>query len=176
MAGGILPDKVRRGIEFKWLATYIRAVTTTRKGFRLARLKDVGFAERRESATNTRMALIKKMQERLASPDVEAKLAERSVLVEARNRRLAEKEEIRRQEEAKEAAVRAEHEAKLAAERAAEEARLAAEHAEQERIREEEKAAAAVRANARASRVLTDLADAKAKRDARYAARKARQA
>lgn len=142
----------------------------------MARLKDVGFAERRESAVNTRLELIKKMQARLASPDIEAKLAERSAIVEARNQRLAEKEEIRRQEEAREAAIRAEHEAKLAAERAVEEARLAAERAEQERRKEEEKAAAAARANARAGRVLTDLAEAKAKRDARYAARKARQA
>ena len=142
----------------------------------MARLKDVGFAERRESAVNKRMELMKKMQERLASPDVEAKLAERSVVVEARNARLAEKEEIRRQEEAKEAAIRAEIAAKLAAEREAERLRLEAE-AEAERIRqEEEKAAAAARANARAGRVLADLAEAKAKRDAKYAARKARQA
>ncbi len=142
----------------------------------MARLKDVGFAERRDTAVNKRMELIKKMQERLASPDVEAKLAERKVIVEARNQRLAEKEEIRRQEEAKEAAIRAEIEAREAAEREAERIRLEAEQ-EAERLRqEEEKAAAAARANARAGRVLADLAEAKAKRDAKYAARKARRA
>lgn len=142
----------------------------------MARLKDVGFAERRETAVNTRLALVKKMQERLAGSDIESKLAERHVIVEARNRRLAEKEEIRLQEEARLAAIRAEEEAKLAAERAAEEVRLAAEREAEAKRLEEEKAAATARANARAGRVLSDLAEAKAKRDAKYAARKARQA
>ncbi len=142
----------------------------------MARLKDVGFAERRDTAVSKRMEMMKKMQERLASPDVEAKLAERKVIVEARNQRLAEKEEIRRQEEAREAAIRAEIEAREAVEREAERIRLEAEQ-EAERVRlEEEKAAAFARANARAGRVLADLAEAKAKRDAKYAARKARQA
>ncbi len=142
----------------------------------MARLKDVGFAERRDTAVTKRMELIKKMQERLASPDIEAKLAERKVIVDARNQRLAEKEEIRRQEEARDAAIRAEIEAREAAEREAERLRIEAEQ-EAERLRlEEEKAAAAARANARAGRVLADLAEAKAKRDAKYAARKARQA
>jgi len=122
------------------------------------------------------MALVKKMQDRLSSPDVEEKLAERRAIIEARNQRNAIKEEARRQEEARLAAIRAEEEARLAAERAAEEARLEELRREEERKREEERREAAARATARAAAVLADLTNAKAKRDARYAARKARQA
>ena len=142
----------------------------------MARLKDVGFAERRESAVNKRMELMKKMQERLASPDVEEKLAERRVIVEARNQRLAEKEEIRRAEEAREAAIRAEHDAKIAAEAEAERVRVTAEREAEERRKEEEKAAIIAASSARAARVIEDMAEAKIRRDAKYAARKARQA
>jgi hypothetical protein len=140
----------------------------------LARLQDVGFAERRESAVNKRSELLKKMQERLASPDVEAKLAERHEIAEARAKRVAEKEDIRRQEEARLAAIRAEDEARIAAEQEVERLRLEAEREAEEKRLEEERAAYAANANARASRVLSDLAEAKAKRDAKYAARKAR--
>ena len=139
-------------------------------------MMDVGFAERRESATNNRLALVKKMQERLASPGVEEKLAERRQIVEARNERNAIKEEARRQEEERLAVLRAEEEARLAAERAAEEARLEALRQEEERKREDDRKEAAARATARAASVLADLAQAKQKRDDRYAARKARQA
>lgn len=142
----------------------------------MARLKDVGFAERRENATNTRLALVKKMQERLASPDVEAKLAERHAIVEARNQRIAIKEEERRQEEARLAALRAEEEARLAAERAAEEARLEVIRQEEERLREEKRKEMAARATSRAAAALAELTSARS-RDSRYPARKqARQA
>ena len=97
-------------------------------------------------------------------------------IVEARNERNAIKEEARRQEEERLAVLRAEEEARLAAERAAEEARLEELRQAEERKREEDRKEAAARATARAASVLADLAQAKQKRDDRYAARKARQA
>ena len=127
----------------------------------MARNLDVGFAERRESAVSKRLELVKKMQERLASPESGAKAAEHRALVEARNKRVAIKEEARRQEEARLAAIRAEEQARLAAERRAreEDERLAHEAAEAEKQRkiEAEKARLAASSAARGARALADI-------------------
>lgn len=131
----------------------------------MARLKDVGFAERRESAVNTRLEQFKKMQARLASPETEAKLAERHAVVAARNERNAIKEEARRAEEARLAAIRAAEEARLEAERQAqreaEERRLQAIREAEERKREEERARLAASPSARAARALAELTSAR---------------
>lgn len=127
----------------------------------MARNLDVGFAERRETAVSKRLELVKKMQERLASPESEAKAAEHRVMVEARNKRVAIKEEARRQEEMRVAAIRATEEARVAAERRAreEEERLAreAEEAEKQRKLEAEKARLAASSAARGARALADI-------------------
>ena len=112
---------------------HVVRVPNFQKVYRLARNLDVGFAERRESAVSKRLELVKKMQERLSSPESEAKAAEHRLLVEARNKRLAIKEEARREEDARLAAIRAEQEARLAAERRAREE-------EERRVREAEEA------------------------------------
>ena len=127
----------------------------------MARNLDVGFAERRESAVSKRLELVKKMQERLSSPESEAKAAEHRALVEARNKRVAIKEEARRKEEARLAAIRAEEDAKLAAElraRQEEERRVReAEEAEKQRKIEAEKARLAASSAARGARALADI-------------------
>jgi hypothetical protein len=124
-------------------------------------MQDVGFAERREAAVTTRLEQFKKMQARLSSPEVEARLAERKAIVEARNKRLAEKEEARRKEEERLAAIRAAEEAKREAEREAqreaERRRLEAERAAEEQRRAEEKARLAASPAARAARALAEL-------------------
>ena len=131
-------------------------------------MQDVGFAERRESAVNTRLEQFKKMQARLASPDVETKLAERRAVVEARNKREADKDEARRKEEERVAAIRAAEEAKLEAEREAqreeERLRLEAERAAEERRREAERARLAASPSARAARALAELTGTRGKR------------
>lgn len=131
-------------------------------------MKDVGFAERRESAVNSRLEQFKKMQARLASPEVEQKLAERRAVVEARNKREAAKEEARRKEEERLAAIRAAEEAKREAEREAirqeEQRRLEAERAAEERRREAEKARLAASPSARAARALAELTATRGKR------------
>jgi hypothetical protein len=132
-------------------------------------LKDVGFAERRETAVNTRLEQFKKMQARLASSEVEDKLAERRLVVEARNKREAAKDEARRQEEERIEAIRAAEEAKLEAEREAkrqeEQRRLEAERAAEERRREAEKARLAASPAARAARALAELTGTRGKRN-----------
>jgi hypothetical protein len=134
----------------------------------LARMQDVGFAERREAAANTRLEQFKKMQARLASPEIEQKLAERRAIVEARNEREAIKEEARRKEEERLAAIRAAEEAKREAERLArleeERLRLEAEKAAEERRREAEKARLAASPAARAARALAELTVGRTKR------------
>lgn len=134
----------------------------------MARLKDVGYAERREAAVNSRLEQFKKMQARLGSPEIEAKLAERKAIVDARNKREAEKEAIRRQEEERLAAIRAAEEARLEAERETlrqeEQRRLEAERAAEERRREAEKARLAASPAARAARALAELTGSRMKR------------
>jgi len=123
------------------------------------------FAERRDAANDAKQALLKKYQSRPAadSPEVVARQAERKAILEARALREAERARLREERLAREALERAERE------RIAEEAR---------RIAEEEAKAAEMRLqaeeNERISRVLADEAERKAKRDARYAARKQR--
>lgn len=132
-------------------------------------MRDVGFAERRESAVNSRLEQFKKMQARLASPEVEAKLAERRAIVEARNKREAEKAEARRLEEERLAAIRAAEEAKREAERERqreeERLRLEAERKAEEERREAEKARLAASPAARAARALAEITTARIKRN-----------
>ncbi len=142
-------------------ATHVVRTPNFQKVYRLARNLDVGFAERRESAVSKRLELVKKMQERLSSPESEAKSSEHRALVEARNKRVAIKEEARRQEEARLHAIRMEEEARLAAERHAreeEERRVReAEEAEKQRKIEAEKARLAASSAARGARALADI-------------------
>lgn len=142
----------------------------------MARSLDVDFAERRESATSSRLALVKKMQERMASPESEARAAEHRKVVQARNKRDAEKDELRRQEQARVAAIRAAEQAKLEAERRAreEEERIrleAAQAAEQARL-EAERARLAASSSARAARALADIMTARPKRGSGDGARR----
>ena len=134
----------------------------------MARSLDVGFAERREAATSSRLALVKKMQERVSSPESEARAAEHRKIVQARNQRDAEKEERRKQEEARVAAIRAAEQAKLDAERRAREEeeriRLEAERAAEEARLEAERARLAASSSARAARTLAEVMGTRLKR------------
>ena len=127
------------------------------------REKDV--FERRNAANDAKKALLEKYKARPAADDpmVVARQVERKAILEARAIREAEKEKLGQERLAREAAEKAEREAKAEAER------LAAEEAAQAdaKAREAEEAD-------RISRVLSDEAERKAKRDARYAARKSR--
>lgn len=157
-----------RVIAIRTAYPYLEAVPNHLKVVHLARNLDVGFAERRESAVNSRLELVKRMQERLADPESEARAAEHRKVVEARNKRLAEKEEIRRQEAARLAAICAAEEAKLAEERRQrdeeERLRLEAEQ-EAERVRlEAEKARLAASSSARAARALAEVMTMRPKR------------
>ena len=129
---------------------------------------DVGFAERREAAVKTRLELVKKMQERIASPESEARAEEHRKVVQARNKRDAEREEQRRQEEARLAAIRAAEQAKLEEERLAREEeeriRLEAEHAAEQARLEAERARLAASSSARAARALAEIMTSRGKR------------
>lgn len=131
----------------------------------MAIYKDQSFAERRDSANAAKKALLAKFKSRPAEDDpaVIARQAERKAILEAR-------------------AIREEEKARLKAERLAREAedkkRREAE-AEAARIQAEKEAAeaAALAAQEEEERLSAQLgleAAAKAKRDARYAARKSR--
>ncbi|MGP2491001.1 DUF6481 family protein [Mesorhizobium sp. PUT5] len=121
--------------------------------------------ERRNAANEAKKALLERFKARPAAddPQVLARQAERKAILEARAVREAEKQRLRQEKLAREAAERAVREAAEAA------ARLEAETkaAEEAKIREAEE-------NERISRLLADEAARKAKRDARYAARKSR--
>ena len=121
--------------------------------------------ERRNAANEAKKALLERFKAKPAADDpaVLAKQAERKAILAAREIREAEKARLKQEKLAREAAEKAEREA------AAEAARIAAEEAAQAeaKIREAEE-------NERISRLLSDEAERKAKRDARYAARKAR--
>ena len=134
----------------------------------MARSLDVDFAERRDAAVNSRLALVKKMQERMASPESEARAAEHRKVVQARNKRDAERDEARRQEQARLAAIRAAEQAKIEAERRAREEeerlRLEAERAAEEARLEAERARLAASSSARAARALADIMNARPKR------------
>lgn len=110
--------------------------------------------ERRNAANEAKKALLERYKQRPAEDDprVQARKAEREAILAARAEREAEKARLKQEKLAREAAERAEAE------------RIAAEQA---RIREAEEA----------ERIAAELAleaERKAKRDARYAARKSR--
>lgn len=121
--------------------------------------------ERRNAANEARKALLARFNTRPAEDDpaVLARKAERQAIIDAREKRAIEREKLRQERLAREAAERAAREA------AEEAARLEAE----ERARAEAKIKE-VEENERIARLLADEAERKAKRDARYAARKAR--
>jgi hypothetical protein len=114
----------------------------------LAIYKEQDFSERRNAANEARKALLERFKSRPAEddPEVQARKAERQAILEAREKRNAEKEKLKQERLAREAIEKAEREAK---------------------IREAEE-------TDRITRLLADEAERKAKRDARYAARKAR--
>jgi hypothetical protein len=127
------------------------------------REKDV--FERRNAANEAKKALLERFKAKPAADDpaVVARQAERKAILAAREIREAEKARLKQEKLAREAVDKAEREA------AAEAARIAAEEAAQAeaKIRESEE-------NERIARFLADEAERKAKRDARYAARKQR--
>lgn len=126
----------------------------------MAIFKEKGFAERRQSAVEARKALLERAMAKLPDPNdpaVRARQEERKAAAEAKAQRLAERERLKREKAEAEARERAEREA--AAEAAARAEAEAKETAERDMV----------------ARLLADEADRKAKRDARYAARKARQ-
>lgn len=131
----------------------------------MAVYREKDFHERRNAANDAKKALLEKFKARPAAddPQVLARQAERKAILEARAIREAEKERLKQERLAREAKERAEREAAEA------EARRIAEEAarEEAKLREAEE-------NERIARVLADEAERKAKRDARYAARKAR--
>ncbi len=121
--------------------------------------------ERRNAANEAKKALLERFKARPAEDDpaVLARKAERQAVLEARAIREAEKAKLKQERLAREAAERATREAaEEAARRAAEEIA----QAEANRKEAEE--------NERIARLLADEAAHKAKRDARYAARKQR--
>lgn len=127
--------------------------------------KDLDFNERRDAAATAKKALLEKFKARPPADDpaVIARQEERKRILEAREIREREREIARQERLAREAAERAERE------RIAEEGRKAAEEtarieAEQREVEERE----------RLANELALEAEKKAKRDARYAARKAR--
>lgn len=127
------------------------------------REKDV--FERRNAANEAKQALLARFKARPGDDDpaVQARKAERQAILEAREKRNIEKEKLKQERLAREAEERRIREA------AEEAARLEAEA----RAAEEAKAREAEETD-RISRLLADEAERKAKRDARYAARKAR--
>jgi Family of unknown function (DUF6481) len=115
------------------------------------KIKGETLDERRELAMEAKKAMLEKFRQKANpnDPELQAKLAERKVLAEARDLRHKEREAIK----------------------AAEAARIAAEKAEADRIARE----AAEAKQAEELEVMLRLeAERKAARDARYAARKAR--
>lgn len=121
--------------------------------------------ERRNAANDAKKALLERFKTKPTEDDpvVQARKAERQAILEAREKRAVEKEQQRQERLAREAIEKAEREA-----------------AEEERRRIEEEAAQAeakakeAEETERISRLLSDEAERKAKRDARYAARKSR--
>ena len=118
-------------------------------------LKTRTFKDRQKNASEARKAMLEKFLAKAEDPVLEQRRVERAAIEEARRIRQTEREEARKIEEAR-----------LAAEAAL---RIAAE-AEAKRVAEEE---AARKAKEEADIMMTLLAEQKAARDARYAARKA---
>jgi hypothetical protein len=131
----------------------------------LAIYKEKDIFERRNAANEAKKALLERFKSRPApdDPGVLARKAERQAILEARAKRAEEKERLRQERLAQEARERAEREAREEA------ARLVAEEAARAEAMKRE-----AEENERIARLLADEAERKAKRDARYAARKAR--
>lgn len=129
----------------------------------LYREKDI--FERRNAALEAKKALLERFKAKPADddPEVIARRAERQAIIEAREQRAREKEQQRKEREALEAIERAKREAEEAEQRRIEEERLALEAKQREQQELE-----------RISTELAEEAERKAKRDARYAARKTR--
>lgn len=127
--------------------------------------REKDFNERRNAAVEAKKALLDRFKTRPAADDpaVIARQEERRKILEAREIREKEKERLRQERLAREAVERAERErlAEIARKEAEEKARIEAEAREAEE-------------RERVTRQLAEEAEAKAKRDARYAARKAR--
>lgn len=135
------------------------------KGHALSRFKEKDFTERRATAIDAKKALLDRLKQRPSEddPEVIARREEREAILAARAVREAEKARLKKETEEREAAERiardaAEAEARRAAEEEEQREAVAKEQAEKDSI----------------ARLLADEADRKAKRDARYAARKAR--
>jgi hypothetical protein len=138
----------------------------TNIGSPLGTFNHANFSDRIKASSSAKLALVEKLKARPGPDDPrrQAVAAERKAIHEARLARQAERQRLlqeQREREAEEKRKREEEElaAAIAREAALEEERLAAEAARRER----------------ASRTVNDLAAQKALRDARYAARKARQ-
>jgi len=131
----------------------------------LAIYKDQTFAERRDAANAAKQALLERFKSKPAADDpaVLAKQAERKAILEAREKREAEKARLKQERLAREAEERV----RLAAEAEAARIKAEAEAAELARIKAQEE-------EERLKAELALEAAAKAKRDARYAARKSR--
>lgn len=131
----------------------------------MAIYRDQTFAERRDSANAAKKALLERFKAKPSAddPEVLARQAERRAILEAREKREAEKARQKQERLAREAEERA----RRAAEEEAARIRAEAEAAEQARI-------AAAEEEERLTVQLALEAAAKAKRDARYAARKSR--
>ena len=131
----------------------------------MAIYREKDFNERRNSALEAKKALLERFKARPSDddPEVIARKKEREAILEARAIREKEKERLRQERLAREAAERAERErlAEIARKEAEERARIEAAAREAE---ERERLAAQ----------LNEEAEAKARRDARYAARKQR--
>jgi len=131
----------------------------------LAIYREKNFAERRDASVDAKRALLEKFKAKPTADDpaVVARQVERQAILEAREKREAEKARLKQERLVREAA---EAEARRKAE---EEARLQAEAeaAELAKLREADEAA-------RIAELLAVEAAQKAKRDARYAARKTR--
>jgi len=127
--------------------------------------REKDFTERRNAAVEAKKALLERFKSRPSEddPEVIARKQEREAILAARAIREKEKEKLRQEKLAREAAERAERErlAEIARKEAEEQARIEAEAREAEE-------------KDRLSRYLAEEAEKKARRDARYAARKSR--
>ena len=124
------------------------------------------FQKRQNDAAAARKALLEKARQVAEDPALAERKRQRAEIVRNREIRVAEREAARKAREAEEARLRQLEEERLAAE--------AARLAEEERLRkiEEEKLAEMIRIE-EAEKMVALLAEQKAARDARYAARKA---
>ena len=119
--------------------------------------RDTKFDDRLSTAAKAREAMLARAKKIAADPEIARRQAERVEIAAEREKRQAAREAEKRAEaEARAARLAAEEEARLEAARREEEEKVAAKRAEMDKL-------------------ATLLADQKAARDARYAARKARQ-